>query len=68
MPSQQRGDVCIRILPWYAGWGFGHLHFVNNTQGYCWAGQSISRTTFEIAVSAGPLTEFETGSLLERAP
>jgi hypothetical protein len=66
LPATQRGDVCIRILPWFAGWGFGHLHFDANKQGYCWAGRTIAKTTFEIAVSPGPLTDLESASHLEK--
>src|SRR5262249_28413391 len=61
-----KGEVCIRILPWQRGWGFGHLHFVNNAQGYCWAGKNVPATVFEIAVTAGPLTAVESKKLLKQ--
>jgi hypothetical protein len=55
----RRGDICIRSLPWFSGWGFGHKHFVNNDQGYCWDGKPIPPTVFEIAVKGGALTDAE---------
>jgi hypothetical protein len=41
------------------GSGFGHKLYVNDKQYYCWQGQEIPRTVFEIAVTAGPLTQEE---------
>jgi hypothetical protein len=58
------GDICVRSFPWCAGWGFGHIHFRANVQGYCWEGQAISQVVFEIAVKKGPLTEAEAKKLL----
>jgi S1-C subfamily serine protease len=66
--NAQRGDICLHIFPCNAGWGFGHIHFDANKQGYCWAGKKIERTTFEIAVSPGPLTKAESAKLLAREP
>jgi hypothetical protein len=41
----------------FAGSGFGHKAFHDDEgQFYCWKGQEIPRTAFEIAVNAGPLT------------
>jgi hypothetical protein len=60
----KNGDVCIRILPWFNGWGFGHIHFGNDAQGYSWNGQRIAPCVFEIAVSTSDLTVEETKRLL----
>ena len=34
----------------YGGWGFGHVVDQHDTQGYCWAGQPLPPTAFEISV------------------
>jgi hypothetical protein len=65
-PDKNRGDVCIRVLPWYRGWGFGHRAFQNNEQGYCWNGDVIAPTVFEIAVTSSALGADERKHLLER--
>jgi hypothetical protein len=50
----------------FAGSGFGHKAFHDDEgQFYCWKGQEIPRTAFEIAVGAGPLTPEEQRFLLE---
>jgi hypothetical protein len=41
------------------GSGFGHKLYVNDRQYYCWQGQEIPKTVFEIAVTAEPLTQEE---------
>jgi hypothetical protein len=41
------------------GSGFGHKLYVNDKQYYCWQGQEIPKTVFEIAVTAQPLTQEE---------
>jgi hypothetical protein len=48
----------------YAGSGFGNKAFVNDRQYYSWRGKEIPRTTFEIAVSAGPLSPAEKRDLV----
>jgi len=48
-----------------SGWGFGHVAFVDTDQGYAWAGQAISKTSFEIAVSDAELTNAEKAVLLK---
>lgn len=63
----KNGDVCIRILPWFAGWGFGHIHFGNNAQGYCWNGVRVPPCVFEIAVKSGKLTDAESKKLVGAA-
>ncbi len=49
--------IAVMEVGWegFAGSGFGHKCFVNDGQYYCWLGKEIKRTTFEIAVSEGPL-------------
>jgi hypothetical protein len=46
------------------GWGFGYRSFLNDQQGYTWAGEPIAPTVFEIAVTAGPLSLAERKLLL----
>jgi hypothetical protein len=48
----------------FAGSGFGHKYGVGDRQYYCWRGKEIRRTTFEIAVSDGPLTKAEEDCLV----
>jgi hypothetical protein len=62
MPVTDQGRVCV-IGTQYAGWGFGHIAWVDDRQGYCWAGKPIAPTVFEIAVKPGPLTTEETKCL-----
>jgi hypothetical protein len=56
-----KGMICVMAEGWdtFAGSGFGHKAFVNDAQYYCWRGEEIERTVFEIAVTAGPLTAEE---------
>lgn len=62
-----KGQVCVidlgnnRVA---SGWGFGHRAYLNDLQGYTWAGVPIAPTVFEIAVKAGPLTDAEAKKLL----
>jgi hypothetical protein len=55
------GMICVMMEGWdaFAGSGFGHKAFVNDHQYWCWRGQEIPRTVFEIAVTAGPVTAEE---------
>jgi serine/threonine protein kinase len=48
----------------FSGSGFGHKCGINDTQYYCWRGQEIPRTVFEIAVTAEPLSDEEQRCLL----
>jgi hypothetical protein len=68
IPGNPRGSICIRNIPWYSGWGFGHIAFVNGLQGYCWEGKPIGPTVLEIGVKRGELTEVETKKLLKKQP
>jgi hypothetical protein len=56
-PRGDRGATSILFIPFHTGWGFGHKHWLNDGQGYCWDGKSIPATVFEIAVKPGDLTE-----------
>jgi len=62
----KHGDICIRSFPWVQGWGFGHIHFRANVQGYCWNGKGVDPCVFEIAVKKGDLTEAETKQIVKR--
>ncbi len=35
-----------------AGWGFGHAYGVDDRQAWAWAGHSLGKSVFEIAVSS----------------
>jgi hypothetical protein len=59
------GDICVRSGPWCQGWGFGHIHFKANLQGYCWGGEPTTPCVFEIAVKRGPLTAEEAKRVLK---
>jgi hypothetical protein len=56
----------------FTGSGFGWKAHVDDRQYYCWQGKELPRTTFEIAVTTGPLTEQEqaalAGALQPQAP
>jgi hypothetical protein len=65
-PVAQSGDICVCPGPLTRGWGFGHGHFVNGSQGYSWAGKKIGKTVFEIAVSSESLTDAESKKLLKK--
>jgi hypothetical protein len=66
MPVTEQGRICV-IGTQYAGWGFGHIGWVDDRQGYCWAGRAIAPTVLEIAVKSGPLTAEETDRLLKNS-
>ncbi len=48
----------------WSGWGFGRFSLVYSYQSYSWAGQTIDKTVFEIAVKSKPLTDIEKQYLL----
>jgi hypothetical protein len=52
-----RGLIGVMTEGWdlFTGSGFGHKSGVNDRQYYCWRGQEIRRTVFEIAVTDGTL-------------
>jgi serine/threonine protein kinase len=63
-----RGTIVVLSEGWdgWAGSGFGHQAFNDNTgQYYTWKGQQIPRTVFEIAVTDKPLTAEEERCLLK---
>jgi len=47
------------------GWGFGHRGWVDDHQGYSWAGVEIPKTVFEISVKSVNLTILEKKWLLQ---
>ncbi len=62
-----RGTITILNAGWdgWAGSGFGHQAFNDNTgQYWAWRGQQIGRTVFEIAVTNQQLTDDEKHCLL----
>src|SRR5262249_42460300 len=63
MRQKARGEICVRHVRGCRGWGFGHKAFVDDDQGYSWAGKAIPPTVFEIAVKRGELTEAESRML-----
>jgi hypothetical protein len=64
----RKGMIAVMNDGWdgYAGSGFGHKCFVDDGQYYCWRGQEIPRTVFEIGVSSGPLSPEEKRCLVSR--
>ena len=57
-----KGRVCVLEMPFrgaYAGSGFGHHSFVDDSQAFCWNGKEIPKTIFEIAVTAADLVPDE---------
>jgi hypothetical protein len=48
----------------YGGWGFAKNALVYSYQAYAWAGKSIPKTVFEIAVTATDLTPSDRQNLL----
>jgi hypothetical protein len=60
------GIIVVAYDGWdvFRGSGFGHKCFVNDTQYYCWRGEEIPRTVFEIAVTDEPLSDEERRCLL----
>ncbi len=48
------------------GWGFGHVRGSSKLE-YCWEGQPIKKTIFEIAVTNSDLTSDESAALLTSA-
>jgi hypothetical protein len=59
--SDQRGLVGLALDgdAAYSGSGFGWKTHIDDRQCYCWQGKEIPRTAFEVAVTAGPLSEAE---------
>jgi hypothetical protein len=49
----------------FSGWGFGIRTYIDDRQGYVWAGQEIPATVFEISVKSSPLQRAEQASLLK---
>src|SRR6185437_14758290 len=58
----KRGNISIYAPAAFKdmrGWGFGHRELIDDGQGYCWDGEPIDRTVFEIAVKSRLLTAAE---------
>jgi len=68
MSRQKRGLINTLALGGrgYGGWGFGVRIYVDDRQGYTWAGHEIGKTVFEIAVKSGALSLPETRTFLKR--
>jgi hypothetical protein len=60
-PGFKHGTISVMNEGWngFAGSGFGHKIGGADKQCYCWQGEEIPRTAFEIAVTVGPLTPEE---------
>jgi serine/threonine protein kinase len=65
-PDWRGGIAVMQAGKDHAGSGFGHKSFVDDKQYYSWKGKEIARTSFEIAVTAGPLTKEERTALLTK--
>lgn len=65
-PELPHKKIFIMTEGWdgFTGSGFGHMCGVNDRQCYCWRGKEIRKTTFEIAVSEGPLSPAERRDLV----
>lgn len=65
--DQVRGTIQIWPLSnrGIRGWGFGNRTRIDDRQGYSWAGKSLPKTVFEIAVKSGSLTAAERKALLK---
>jgi hypothetical protein len=63
-----KGMIGVMTEGWdaFTGSGFGHKCFVNDKQYYCWRGQEIPRTVYEIAVTDGPLSPEEKRCLVSK--
>ena len=63
-----RGSIAVLATPAQSsrGWGFGNRAFLDDVQGYSWAGVPVGKTAFEIAVKLGPLTAEESKRLLKK--
>jgi hypothetical protein len=65
--SNQKGT--INTFAWggagFQGWGFGVRAYIDDKQGYTWAGEEIPSTVFEIAVKSDDLAGREQECLLK---
>jgi hypothetical protein len=64
-----KGSICLFHpggFDGFRGWGFGHRSFMDDQQGFSWAGTPTPTTVFEIAVKVGTLTPDESRKLLSR--
>lgn len=66
--TKKRGSVCVLVpgaFQGYLGWGFGHMG-PQNVPGWTWAQDTLPSSVFEIAVTAGPLTDAEAKKVLKK--
>jgi hypothetical protein len=66
--TKKKGSICVLVpgaFQGYLGWGFGH-DGLKKTQGWTWASEKLEPAVFEIAVTAGPLTEMEAKKVLKK--
>ena len=49
----------------YSGWGFGVRGYIDDKQGYVWAGKELSPTVFEISVRSSALPRADQAVLLK---
>lgn len=62
---QDGGKIMVTHDRGNGGWGFGHKVHVNDKQYFCWAGDEIDETVFEIAVKPDVLTKAEAELVLK---
>jgi len=62
-----RGRIIVRRAGGkeWSGWGIGHVMWEDDRQGYCWNGQEIGKTNFEVCVRAGDLTAEDQAQLAD---
>jgi len=61
MPRKAKGSIDVSQVTnaSWTGYGFGNRVRMDDRQGYAWEGKPAGHSVFEIAVTAGPLTEEE---------
>jgi hypothetical protein len=64
-PPKENPTVTVCTNPAVLGWGFGHRWGPGDVQGYTWAGKSIPKSVFEVAVKREDLTADENRKLLK---
>jgi len=66
--KQHKGRVIIqrgRSVMEYSGWGFGHVMYEDNRQGFCWDGEPVEPGSIEIAVTNEELHAWERDRFLK---
>ncbi len=72
-PTDQKTQQLVRradrkMDKGYRGWGFSKAASPDQAQTYSWAGESIDKTIFEIAVKGSALSDDEKRSLIDDKP